>query len=190
MSFQQSNSLQGKFLVAMPSLADSEFEKAVIYMLEHNEQGAVGLIVNHPLNISVDDILLQVNENYSLDVHSQSVLTGGPVEKGRGFVLHHTSDEHAWQGEIAMDHGISATASADILHALADGSFDQQFLLIIGYSGWAAEQLEQELLESSWLIVDANPNIIFEHATEDLLDVVLAQLGIEYGQLSNMGGSA
>lgn len=191
MSIQKHESLTGRFLVAMPNLAESEFEKTVIYLLEHGPKGAVGLVINKAMTISVDEILMQVDDKYSNYRYPQTALAGGPVEKGRGFILH-TNDggTKRWQGEADMGGGISITTSADIMHAMVAGDFEQEFLLVLGYAGWSAGQLDQELLENSWLIVDADADVIFKLELEQRYDAALAILGIEYHQLSNISGSA
>lgn len=190
MSIQKQESLTGRFLVAMPNLSESEFDKSIIYMLEHGSKGAVGLVINKPMTISVDEILVQVDDNYADYRHPQVALSGGPVEKGRGFILHENHGTKRWQGETDMGQGISVTTSADIMHALVAGEVEQGFILVLGYAGWSPGQLEQELLENSWLIVEASADIIFKHKLEQRYDAVLAQLGIEYHQLSNISGSA
>lgn len=190
MSVKHHGSLVGHFLVAMPSLAETEFDKSVIYLLEHGPKGAVGVVINKTLSLSVDEILLQVDDAYAKQLFPQAALAGGPVEKGRGFILHRESREKRWQGETSLGQGISATTSADIMHAMVAGDFSQEFALVLGYAGWSAGQLEQELLENAWLIVEASADILFKYPIEQRYGEVLAMLGIEYHQLSSFSGSA
>lgn len=183
------HSLQGQFLVAMPNLADSFFERKLVYLIEHNEQGAMGLVVNQALDVRVDEILEQFGEQGMQSHHPEKILAGGPVEPNRGFIVHRTQEEH-WLGETPMDDGVSVTSSADILEALAAGKNIGPYLLILGYAGWDAGQLEQEILENAWLVTPANPNIFFDTDIEHRLDASLNSLGINYNQLSHSAGRA
>lgn len=191
MSTQKHESLTGRFLAAMPNLSGSEFDRTVIYILEHNAKGAVGVVINKPMAMTIDEVLLQVDDNYSGHRYPQPALAGGPVEKGRGFILHsNDGGTKQWQGETDMGQGISVTTSADIMHALVDGDFAQDFALVLGYAGWSDGQLEQELLENAWLVIDADADILFQLELDQRYDAALARLGIEYHQLSNISGSA
>lgn len=182
-------SLQGQFLVAMPNLADSFFERKLIYLIEHNKQGAMGLVINQALDVRVDEILEQFGEQDQQSHHPDKILAGGPVESSRGFIVHRTQEE-SWLGETLMNDGVSVTSSADILEALAEGKNIGPYLLILGYAGWDAGQLEQELLENAWLVTPASPDIFFDIALEQRLDASLHTLGISYSQLSHGAGRA
>ena len=182
--------IAGQFLVAMPSLAHSFFDHALIYMLDHNEEGAMGLIINQPMDISVDNVLVQLNKNYNAQLYPQPVLCGGPVESYRGFVLHRSNNNQQWQGAMPLPEGIYVTASADILDALIEGRDIGDFLIVLGYSGWAPGQLEQELADNAWLTVKACPDIMFNTDTSRRLEAVTRTLGISYSQLSDTSGHA
>lgn len=182
--------LQGKLLVAMPSLHDSEFEQALIYVLEHNDKGAIGLVINRALTVCVDDILEQVNQAYQQHKYPDAVLHGGPVETGRGFILHASQEQKRWKGEVVMPDGLSVTTSVDVLHALAQGEEIGDFWLVLGYAGWSAGQLEQELLQNAWLAIDAAPQTILAQPTEQRLSFALSQIGVQYHQLSDTFGHA
>lgn len=179
------NSLQGQFLIAMPNLEASFFDHALIYMLEHNNEGAMGLIINQTLDIDVDELLEQVDGSYQQHYHPQQVLCGGPVETGRGFVLHHTRPDKHWLGEMPLDNGISVTASADILNAMMRNEVIGPCLLVLGYAGWGPGQLEQELLDNAWLTIPANPEVMFTLPAEQRLEHVMRELGISYQQLTH-----
>ncbi|SRR5690554_1282924 len=182
-------SLQGQFLVAMPNLADSFFERKLVYLIEHDDKGAMGLVINHALDVRVDEILEQFGGQDQQSHHPDKILAGGPVESNRGFIVHRTQDE-PWLGETPMDDGISVTSSADVLEALAEGKNIGPYLLILGYAGWDAGQLEQEILENAWLAIPANPHIFFDTELELRLDASLHSLGINYSQLSHDAGRA
>lgn len=174
----------------MPSLAESFFDHALIFMLEHDEDGAMGLIINQPLDISVDEVLSQVGDGYPGDRYPQPVMCGGPVEPQRGFVLHHTRHDHPWQGELPLQQGLSVTASNDILEALAQGQPIGDFLLALGYCGWGPGQLEQELADNAWLTVAADAEVMFNTEADKRLDAVARTLGIRYEQLTSSSGHA
>ena len=187
---ENKTSSAGRFLVAMPSLAESFFDHALIYMLEHNEEGAMGLVINQPMDIAVDEVLSQIDADYNGHSHPQAALNGGPVEPYRGFVLHHTRSDHRWEGEMPLAGGISVTASADILQALAAGQDIGGHLIVLGYSGWGPGQLEDELADNAWLTVNAGTEIMFNTPADKRLDAVTRTLGISYHQLSNNSGHA
>ncbi len=180
---------QGQFLIAMPSLNCSVFSGSLIYILEHNEDGAIGLIVNQPLDITANSLLQQINPDYTDNKHAQHIFCGGPVETQRGFVLHHPG-EHTWENQTTLAPDFAITISADILDAMSKGEDIEEFMIILGYSGWAPGQLEQELVENAWLTVSTNPTDILNLKPEDRLNAAARELGISYEQLSGDAGHA
>lgn len=190
MTISHTTSLQGQFLVAMPKLADSEFDRALIYMIEHNEEGAMGLVINQPIDMTVDEILEQVDAEYTFMYHPQMALCGGPVENTRGFILHRTRPDRHWVGEMPLNNGLSVTASADILNAMIRNDDIGPYLFALGYSGWAAGQLENEMLDNAWLSIPASVELLFSTEPEHLLECAVRELGISYSQLSNVAGHA
>lgn len=184
-----STSLQGQFLLAMPGLNNSFFEKSLIYLFEHNEDGAMGLIVNQPQELSIDEILQQVTPDYCQALYPGKVMNGGPVENNRGFVLHRPGN-HNWEGQIPLTANLCVTATNDILEAMAQGANIDICILALGYSGWAPGQLEDELLNNAWLNIDIDEPLIFNTNSENRLALALKQLGIDYQLLSSDAGHA
>jgi putative transcriptional regulator len=181
--------LTNHFLIAMPGLQDPNFEKSVTYICEHSEEGAMGIVINHPLNIPVSEILKQLDiEEIANDVSNASIYLGGPVNGERGFVLH----EHGtrWDSTLDIENGISVTTSRDILEAIASGNGPARTLIALGYAGWAGGQLEQELAENAWLAVPADKAIIFDLPPEQRWDAAAADLGVDLSLLTTDAGHA
>ena len=206
------DSLQNQFLIAMPSLGDDYFNKTVTYICEHNDEGAMGLIINMPVNITLFDLLKQIEENdkelanedkstpeaettatlkenISLD-HSleQLVLSGGPISQNRGFVLHRT--QPGWNSSLALNDDIMITTSKDILLALGTNKAPEQFMVTLGYAGWGPGQLETELQANSWLTIDADSDILFNTPIEQRWKKATEKLGIDIAHLSSDIGHA
>lgn len=191
-----STSLEGQFLVAMPGMGDTRFEKTVIYICAHSEEGAMGFVVNRPAaSPSASDFLLQLGlisetEVNDLPEHLGSHLlhTGGPVEPGRGFVLH-TADYSA-DATLVVDGQIGLTATLEILRELATGSGPSEYLVTLGYSGWSAGQLEEEIAANGWLVCPADSSIIFSRDDEQKYARAMGILGIDPNWLSAEAGHA
>lgn len=185
-----STNLAGKLLIAMPDMGDPRFEKAVIFMCAHNPDGAMGLIVNKPTpEVRFSDLLeqLSINEGeLKIDVRIQY---GGPVETGRGFVLH-TSDYASGAGTMPVTDTVSMTATLDILEDIATGAGPRRSMLGLGYAGWGAGQLEGEIARNGWLVCDATDDILFGRAAEHKWTAAIKELGIDPLMLSTSGGSA
>lgn len=182
--------LTGRILLAMPSMGDPRFHKAVIYVCAHDEHGAMGLVVNHRLpGVDMKDLLKQLEiKNAEEEIANIPVLSGGPVETARGFVLHTPDFE---QGEtIKINEEFSVTGTIDALKAIADGNGPADLLFILGYSGWGAGQLDQELQENAWLILDPDKALIFDRSAEEMWDKAVEQMGIDPGMLSVVSGRA
>ncbi|CAM4304637.1 MULTISPECIES: YqgE/AlgH family protein [Vibrio] len=184
--------LTNHFLVAMPSMQDPHFKRSVIYICEHNEHGAMGIMINAPIDITVGGMLKQIELKSAHiqagDSLKQPVHNGGPVSEDRGFILHQAKDKY--QSSLVMTNGITMTTSKDILSVLGTEEEPTQYLVALGYSGWDAGQLESELAENSWLTIEADPDIIFSTPVQDRWASAVQSLGIEASQLSTQAGHA
>jgi len=182
--------LTGKLLIAMPGMGDPRFEKSVVYMCAHSAQGAMGLIVNKPApGIKMDDLLEQLDIPRGDGSRDVRVHFGGPVEHGRGFVLH-TSDYEMEEQTLKVDAEFGMTATLDILQDMARGSGPERRILALGYSGWGPGQLEGELHRNGWLTCDATPDIVFQVDDEAKWIAALKSLGIDPLLLSSEAGHA
>jgi putative transcriptional regulator len=189
--------LDGQMLIAMPAMNDERFTRSVIYVCAHSSEGAMGIVVNHPApNIKFPDLLVQLEvipaaERIELPVKAEDVkvLKGGPVETGRGFVLH-SADFFIENSTLPIDEGICLTATLDILKAIARGNGPASAILALGYAGWAPGQLEHEIQENGWLHCDADPELIFGTDTDGKYEKALAKIGIDLGMLSSDSGHA
>jgi putative transcriptional regulator len=189
--------LDGQMLIAMPAMNDERFARAVIYVCAHSNEGAMGIVVNHPArNIRFPDLLVQLEvipaaERIQLPSEAEElkVLKGGPVETGRGFVLH-SSDFFIENSTLPIDDGVCLTATLDILKAIANGNGPVSAVLALGYAGWAPGQLEQEIQANGWLHCAADPELIFGADIAAKYDMALRKIGIDLGQLSNEAGHA
>lgn len=183
------DSLENQLLIAMPSLDDSFFNKTVTYICEHNAEGAMGLIINLPIDVSLNELLTQIDEDKvespELD---QQVLTGGPVSQDRGFVLHST--QSGWNSSLALNDEVMITTSKDILLALGTEEAPEKYMVTLGYAGWGPGQLEEEIKENSWLITPADGDIIFNTPIEQRWKKATTMLGIDLAHLSNEIGHA
>jgi len=189
--------LDGQLLIAMPVMEDERFARSVIYICAHSSEGAMGIIVNRPAgSIDFPELLVQLDivekpEQIKLPDHAESmqVLRGGPVETGRGFVLH-SSDFFIKDATLPIDDGICLTATVDILKAIAGGTGPKHAILALGYAGWAPGQLESEIQDNGWLHCDADQDLIFGDDVDEKYDRALHKLGIEPGMLSAEAGHA
>lgn len=189
--------LDGQMLVAMPVMDDERFARSVIYICAHSAEGAMGIIVNRPAgSIDFPELLVQLNiipdsEQIKLPENAESmkVLKGGPVETGRGFVLH-SSDFFIKDATLPIDDEICLTATLDILKAIATGSGPKHAILALGYAGWAPGQLESEIQRNGWLHCPADPDLVFGDDIEDKYARALRKIGIDPGMLSNASGHA
>jgi putative transcriptional regulator len=189
--------LDGQMLIAMPAMNDERFNRAVIYVCAHSAEGAMGIIVNQPAgNISFPDLLVQLEvipENERIQLPHRAgevkVLKGGPVETGRGFVLH-SADFFIENSTLPIDEGVCLTATLDILKAIARGQGPASAILALGYAGWAPGQLENEIQHNGWLHCAADPELIFGTDIENKYDKALRKIGIDPGKLSSESGHA
>lgn len=175
--------LTGKLLIAMPFLPDPRFSHAVIYICGHDAQGAMGLIVNKGLpTVSFDDLLTQMEVEMDVIKAQIAIHYGGPVDVGRGFVLH--SNDYVSESTVQIDSGFAMTATIDILRAMASNEGPHESLLALGYVGWSAGQLEQEIQENGWLTIDATAELVFGTDLDNKWRLALASLGIDPASLS------
>src|SRR5471030_2305196 len=189
--------LDGQMLIAMPAMNDERFTRAVIYVCAHSSEGAMGIIVNQPAgNIKFPDLLVQLEvipaaERIELPVRAEDVkvLKGGPVETGRGFVLH-TPDFFIENSTLPIDEGICLTATLDILKAIARGTGPANAILALGYAGWAPGQLETEIHSNGWLHCAPDTDLIFGLDTNIKYNRALGKIGIQPGRLSSEVGHA
>ncbi|MGB0505017.1 MAG: YqgE/AlgH family protein [Pikeienuella sp.] len=182
--------LMGKMLIAMPGMGDERFDRTVIYMCAHSEDGALGLVINRRAEqVSQEELFKQLDITAVPEVNQRSIHYGGPVETGRGFVLH-TADFHLSDSTLEVDDKLSMTASVEILQAIAKGEGPKDAMIALGYSGWAGGQLEGELQRNGWLTCDGDPDLIFGGNDEDKWTAALNKLGIDPSMLSSQGGMA
>ena len=198
-----SMNLTHHFLIAMPGLEEGEsfFSRAVVYLCEHSERGALGLVINKPMGIDLDGLLEKVDLTLGrADLHGAPVFHGGPLQPERGFVLHDAMRPHAdTDGEDASPYastleisasGLEMTTSKDVLEALSHGAGPRRVLVTLGYASWGEGQLESELAENSWLTVEADPQVIFDAPAPERYDRALALLGLQTWMLSPVAGRA
>lgn len=191
------SSLEGQLLVAMPSMSDRRFSRSVIYVCAHSDEGAMGLIVNQRASdITAPDLLERLgiktrgeDEVVADEVMSLTIHVGGPVETGRGFVLH-SDDYYAEDSTLEIEGGVCLTATIDILKAIAEGNGPDQAILALGYSGWSPGQLESEIQANGWLNCPADPGILFDGDLETKYARAMAKLGIDLSHLVSDAGHA
>ncbi|MCC8942284.1 YqgE/AlgH family protein [Bradyrhizobium sp. Arg68] len=189
--------LDGQLLIAMPVMSDPRFERSVIYMCAHSSEGAMGIIVNRPAgSIDFPGLLVQLDIIQKADqiklpenAEMMKVMKGGPVDTGRGFVLH-SSDFYIQDATLNIDDDISLTATVDILKAIARGAGPKHAILALGYAGWGPGQLETEIQHNGWLHCDSDPDLIFGADVDEKYYRALRKIGIDPGMLSNDAGHA
>ncbi len=184
--------LTTQFLIAMPGMGDDTFSGAVVYLCEHTENGALGLVINKPIDIKLKNLFQKVDLSLdSAHLAEQPVFFGGPVQTERGFVLHEKQgDAPPYSSTLSIPGGLEMTTSKDVLEALSQGGGPRRLLVTLGYSGWAAGQLEDELSRNGWLTVDATPEIIFDTPVPERYDRAVSLLGFDPRMLSQEAGHA
>ncbi len=189
MNTSVSTYLKHHFLIAMPHMVDPRFAQTLIYLVEHNQDGAMGLVVNRPNGLSLADILEQLRADEPPTTLSQSlpIFSGGPVQVDRGFVLHPA--DARFQATLALG-SLGMTTSQDVLFAIADGQGPQRHLIALGYAGWEPGQLDAELVENAWLSCPAQPEILFDLPHDQRLEAAAASLGVDLSRLSSQVGHA
>lgn len=183
-----SASLRNHFLIAMPGLRDPIFFQSVTYICEHSAEGAMGIVINHPLDISLEEIFDKLELNYDGGLGHIPVLAGGPVSAQQGFVLHR--NEGRWESSMAITSEICLTASRDIVDAIAANRGPSGAQFALGYAGWGAGQLESEISSNSWLTVPADEAILFDTPLHERRNAVASQLGIDMNLISGVAGHA
>lgn len=182
--------LTGKLLVAMPGMGDPRFEKGVVFMCAHSGEGAMGLIINKPApSIRFTDLLEQLSIEMVDPANAPAIHFGGPVEHGRGFVLH-SADYRASESTLVVDDHFGMTATLDVLDDIASGVGPAACLLALGYSGWGPGQLEQEIAQNAWLICDASEDLVFSRNSAAKWGGALGSMGIDPLTLSGTAGHA
>ena len=185
--------LTNQFLVAMPGMADDTFAGAVVYLCEHSDRGALGLVINKPIDIRLRNLFEKVELPLERsDLAEQPVYFGGPVQTERGFVLHERigGESSPYQSTLEIPGGLEMTTSKDVLEAMAAGGGPRRVLVTLGYSGWGAGQLEDEIGRNGWLTVQADPQVIFDTPIERRYECAVRLLGIDPQMLSQDAGHA
>ena len=186
---EQSGFLEGKMLIAMPQMADPRFARTVLFLCAHSNEGAMGLVVNKLVDsITFPDLLHQLNIEVGGATERINVHFGGPVESGRGFVLH--SDDYVQESTLMIDAGVALTATTDVLKAIARGGGPKRSLLALGYAGWSPGQLDAEIQSNGWLHVDPDDELIFGDDLSGKWEQAIAKLGIDMTLLSSEAGHA
>lgn len=191
-----SDSLVGHFLIAMPAMTDPHFARSLIFVCEHSNTGALGLVINRPIDMNLAGLFERVN--LPLDNDPQNpvrsrlaqlpVYFGGPVQTDRGFVLHRPCGK--WNATIEIDDEVGLTSSRDILQAMSDKGEPSDVLIALGYAGWTAGQIEREIAQNAWLTVIADADIVFKTPPEGRFAAALSLLGIDFYNLSGVAGHA
>ena len=181
--------LRDHFLLAMPCLSEGIFSQSITYICEHGESGAMGIVINRPLDLSVSEIFEHLQIDSGRDFSDLPVMAGGPVQMDHGFVLHRYCDK-TWEASLKVTPEITLTTSRDILRAIANDNGPQDHLIALGYAGWTAGQLEQELAENSWLTLPGSSDIIFSTPADERLGAAGALLGIDMNLISSQAGHA
>ena len=181
--------LTGHFIIAMPAMADPHFAKSLTYVFEHNENGALGIVINRSIDMHLDDLLNQINVAATDPKVNEAVVHfGGPVQTDRGFVLHQPIGK--WQSTITISGDTALTTSKDILEAAARGEGPQKMLVSLGYAGWSAGQLEQEMAQNAWLTVEAKDAIIFDTPIDQKFSAAMGLLGLNFANFAVQAGHA
>ena len=181
--------LTDHFLIAMPAMADPNFTRTLTYIAEHNENGAMGIIVNRPTDMRLATLFERIDIPFEQpDFADLPVYFGGPVQSDRGFVLHRPAGD--WHSTLRVSDSVALTSSRDVLQSLASEGQPGEVLVALGYSGWSAGQLEHELAQNAWLTVPANLDIVFSQPPEERLAAAMQLLGVDFAKLSDVAGHA
>jgi len=183
------SSLINQLLIAMPAMADPNFISTVTLVCEHNDEGALGIIINRPLTLKLSGLFEQLSvDDPDPGAAGEPVLSGGPVGTERGFVLH--DREHSYENTLPVSDDIQLTLSRDVIDAMASGKGPDKSLVALGYAGWEAGQLEDEMLANSWLSVPATPELVFDTPFADRWDSAARTLGVDIARMSTDAGHA
>ena len=179
--------LNNQFIIAMPSLADPNFFHTVTYLCQHNQEGALGIVINRSAEMKLGDIFKQMNiRATSLCAAETPVFAGGPVQQERGFVLHTTGG--GWDASMVISESISLTTSRDVIEAIAAGKGPEQYMVALGYAGWGEGQLEQEILANAWLNTPYSQHVLFDEPINMRWRAAAGQIGVDINQLTTPAG--
>lgn len=182
--------LENHFLIAMPHLRDPNFNGSVTYLWKHDKEGALGLVVNRPSKLVIPDLMEEldiiIKDEFLARLQNSSILTGGPIERNKGFILHEAGTE--WDYTLPVNDDISLSMSKDILQEIADGGGPSRYLVTLGCAGWDAGQLEREISDNVWLTVPVNTDLLFSTDYENKASAVAALLGVSMSQLASLAG--
>ncbi len=188
---QEIISFKNQLLIAMPTLKDPNFFHGVTLVCQHNNEGALGLVVNHPIHMNLGDILEQMDIPVdNKKIAETPIFAGGPVQQERGFVLHHTSTDDFWESSLPVSDTLSLTTSRDILRAIAQGDGPEKFLIALGYAGWGEDQLEMEMKANAWLSTQYDESVVFDTPINDRWNVAAHKMGLDINLLSSQAGHA
>jgi putative transcriptional regulator len=177
------------FLIAMPSMVDPYFSKTLTYICEHSEQGALGIVINRPIDMTLKALFERLSlELKGHELRDAPIHFGGPVQTDRGFVLHKPAGD--WQSTLRVGDAIGLTTSKDILEAVGRGEGPRKLLVTLGYAGWSPGQIEHELSQNAWLTVEARDAIIFDLPAEEKLAAAMELLGLDFARLADQAGHA
>lgn len=180
--------LRNQFLVAMPGMEDEQFANTVSLVCEHNDHGAIGLVINRPMTLSLVEMMKQMDLDRSALDDSVNVYWGGPVQPERGFVIH--SAPGGWESSLSLEGGLFVTTSRDILRAIGEGTGPRQYVVVLGYAGWNEGQLEDEILQNAWLNTPVDERILFNTPARDRWQAATRLLGVDVTQLTGTAGHA
>lgn len=183
----QATYLNNQFIIAMPNLADPNFFHTVAYLCQHNEDGALGIVINRPMEMKLGEIFKQMDINVTALASTEvPVFAGGPVQQERGFVVHPTCGD--WHSTMAVSETLSLTTSRDVLEAIAAGEGPEHYLIALGYAGWGAGQLEKEIMDNAWLNTPCGTQILFNTPINLRWSAAASQIGIDINQLTAPAG--
>ena len=185
---ETTDSLKNQFLVAMPSLEDENFSQTVSLLCEHNDSGAIGLVINRPTDLRLTEMMEQMELDHPQVDEEAIVYWGGPVQPERGFVIHR--EPGGWESCMALGDGLYITTSRDILGAIGRGEGPQEYFVVLGYAGWGAGQLESEMLHNAWLNTPLDDQILFGTPIGERWKAATRLLGVDVSQLSGEAGHA
>jgi len=180
--------LTHNFLIAMPGMVDPHFHGSLTYICDHSEQGALGVVVNRPTDLYLSTLFDQIGLTLPERLRDKIVYFGGPVQTERGFVLH--TPPHTFSSTLTVKDSVSLTTSKDVLEAVSQDAGPGKFMVSLGYAGWAAGQLEEEIKQNAWLSVAADPQVIFDLTPKERLPAAMKLLGIDFASLSDEVGHA
>lgn len=179
------SSLRNHFLIATPRIQDNYFSGSVIYIFEHDAEGASGLIINQALDVTLSHLFDEITNEYDMPLHF-----GGPVNPEQGFVLHSNDNDQQWENTLILNDDVAITASRDIIDSMAISQGPEHAIVALGYAGWDANQLEEEMLDNAWISVPASSMVLFKTASEERFQQAMLPLGVDVNLLMPESGHA